>query len=188
VNERQLTDTGEILGSLHKNVLRALNEDISARQSKDGMDIALIRIDRASRTVQYSGAVRPLYHIENNQLQIIKGDRFSIGGVLDSEQEKFSSHIIDYTSPAMFYMFSDGIIDQFGLPAEAWANAGRAPASDKSMAGKEKKFMAKKLQDLLLSIASLPAEEQSSRIAAAINSWKGKLEQVDDMLVAGVRL
>lgn len=169
INRQHITDTSAILEHLHKSVINALNEDPSLRQSKDGMDIALVRINRAERTMQYSGAVRPLYYVKDNEIRIIKGDRFSIGGILDTDQDTFTSHSLTYTSPFSFYLSSDGYSDQFG--------------------GEHgKKFMARNFQQLLLNIHELTADEQKDIISSTINDWKRSLDQVDDMLVVGAKI
>jgi serine phosphatase RsbU (regulator of sigma subunit) len=168
VTEKGLEDTSAILEDLHYSVVAALKKNESTA-SRDGMDIALLRIDTLSREVQFSGAARPLCMATGNQVQLIKGDKYSIGGIKRQDDPPFSSVIIQPDGPASFYLFSDGFADQFGGP-------------------KGKKFMMKNLQELLNSVQSLPMNKQSEEIANAFGDWKKDTEQVDDVLVIGVRI
>lgn len=168
VNEMNITDTAQILNKLHELVLNALNEDVSTRNSKDGMDIALLKIDLLNKKAQFTGAVRPLYIASKSGFEVIKGERFSIGGI-KAMDESFSSIEIDLKGGKSFYMFSDGYADQFGQASG-------------------KKFMVKKLQELLEKNSTLPMSEQHQNISGAFNNWKGTLEQTDDVLVVGIRV
>lgn len=70
----------ELLDHLHNGVVRTLKQDIEGKQTADGMDVALCRIDRVTNEVQYSGAHRPLYHITKGELVLYAGDKYPIGG------------------------------------------------------------------------------------------------------------
>jgi len=158
-----------ILKELHFHVVRTLNENIQQRDSKDGMDIALVRIDIKNKQVLYAGAGRPLYIIKNNLLEIYKADKYSIGGIYDTQEVNYVLHEIKIDSPTQFYMFTDGVPDQFGGP-------------------KGKKFMSKQLQELIAETASLAVNEQEQRFKAVFESWKSKVEQTDDVTLISIRL
>lgn len=169
VNEMRIADTAEILNTLHRKILLALNKDFSTHEVKDGMDIALLRIYKGKNEIEFSGAVRPLYIIENGNLNLIKGDIYSIGGIKDVDGESFSSHRISVSKGASLYLFSDGFADQFGGPFG-------------------KKFKYKALKELFISIHQLPMEEQKQKMNEAFEKWKGNLEQVDDVMIIGVKM
>jgi serine phosphatase RsbU (regulator of sigma subunit) len=168
INEMNVTDPAQVLNRLHDMVVQALNEDISVRDSKDGMDIALLMVDIGNRKAEFAGAVRPLYVADKNGLRVIKGDRFSIGGIKTME-ESFTRIDIDLSSSTSFYMFSDGFADQFGQKSG-------------------KKYMIKRLQTLLSELNTIPMTEQQQKIASIFNDWKGTLEQTDDVLVVGLKV
>ena len=168
INEMNITHTAEILNHLHSMVLSALNEDVNFRNSQDGMDVALLKIDLSNKKAQFSGAVRPLYVATSTGFEIIKGDRFSIGGIKTLE-ESFSSVEIDWLKGTSFYLFSDGLADQFGQQSC-------------------KKFKVKKLQDLLTDLNHQPMQEQYRCISELFNDWKGNLEQTDDVLLIGIKV
>ncbi len=168
INEMNVTDTSEILNRLHSMVLNTLNEDISTRNSKDGMDVALLKIDLLNKKAQFYGAVRPLYISSKKGFEIVKGDGYSIGGI-KSMEETFSSVDIDLSGGKSFYLFSDGFADQFGQ-----VNG--------------KKFMVKKLQNLLSEVCALPMEEQLHCISKDFNDWKGSVYQTDDVLLLGIKV
>jgi hypothetical protein len=169
VNERKITDTAEILNELHKRVLFTLNRDISKRDSKDGMDMAILSIDQSKSEVQFSGAVRPLYYFNSAGFHEIKGDRWSIGGIKEIDEQPFSSTIIRMKEPTVFYLFSDGFADQFG-------------------GKKEKKIMTKRFKELLASIQDKSMNEQKIFLENFLEQWKAGREQTDDVMVIGLRL
>src|ERR1035437_2200499 len=141
VNEQKITDTSQILDELHKQVLHSLNRDISKRDSKDGMDMAIVSIDKQKREVQFSGAVRPLYYFDSSGFHEVKGERYSIAGVKEIGSAPYASTTISVAEPTNFYLFSDGFADQFG--------------------GKDgKKLMSKYFRKLLTSIQGKTMQEQ----------------------------
>lgn len=158
-----------ILKELHFHVVKTLNENMQQRASKDGMDIALIRIDLKKKQVVYAGAGRPLYVIKNDQLEIYKADKYSIGGIYDTQDVNYLLHEIKINTPTQFYMFTDGVPDQFGGP-------------------KGKKFMSKQLQEFITGTSSLPVNEQEQRFKAVFESWKSVVEQTDDVTLISIRL
>jgi serine phosphatase RsbU (regulator of sigma subunit)/tetratricopeptide (TPR) repeat protein len=169
VNEMKTEGTATILNLLHKKILSALNKDLTTREVKDGMDIALLRIFRNKNEIEFSGAVRPLYIVENGILNLIKGDIYSIGGIKDADGESFTSHTIHVSKGTSIYLFSDGFADQFGGPHG-------------------KKFKYKNLKEFFVSNWNLPMEEQKNKLDETFRNWKGDLEQVDDVMVIGVKI
>ncbi len=169
IRESETFDTAEILNKLHTNVISALQKESNPTGTKDGMDIALLGFHPRKKQIKFSGALRPLYHFKNGSIEIVSGDRFSVGGDIEYKNKTFSSTIIPYEKGDTFYLFTDGIADQFG--------------------GEHgKKLMAKNLQRLLANVQSKSMEEQKISIENAFNDWKGSLSQVDDVLIIGIRL
>lgn len=167
VLEKGLRRTDEILKELHASVLNMLNEDMEHRISKDGMDIALLRIDKAAKEITFSGAGRPVYIVKDGQSQIIKGDKMSVGGVYSLDETKYEQHKIALTAGLKVYMFSDGIPDQFGGP-------------------KQKKLTVKKIQEWIYENHNNPMSVQKENFVTFINQWKGSVEQIDDMTFVGI--
>jgi len=179
VKEFDLSEPGKILDKTRELVTEtferqsAYGENKSA-DVKDGMDISLICIDKAAKKIFWSGANNPLWYIQNisvneNEflLKEIAPNKQAIG---KTEQPKpFTTHEIEYKENAVFYLFTDGFPDQFG-------------------GEKGKKFKHKQLKDKLLETASLKLWEQKEKLALTFDSWKGGLEQVDDVCVIGVKI
>jgi tetratricopeptide (TPR) repeat protein len=161
---------GELLKSVNKGVKSSLRQEASKDSTRDGMDIALCAFDHTFSKLTFSGANRPLWIIRNNQKQIeeIKSTKKAIGGTTEDNQE-FSNHEVMLQKGDVVYLFSDGYIDQFG------GDTG-------------KKFMAQRLKDSLLQIAHLPMDQQYERLKENFYKWKGNLEQVDDVLVVGLKV
>lgn len=168
VNVKNARKASEILDYLNLGVTRSLHQQKGVSSVKDGMDIALCSIDTKNLNVDYAGAFNPLYLVRNGEIIIHKGDKFPIGAFLDEELQKFSNHEIKIQAGDSIYIFSDGFADQFG-------------------GDKGKKFKYKQFQDLILEINDKPMSEQRNILDKTIVDWMGKLEQIDDILVIGVK-
>jgi len=168
INENHITQPDQILNQLHQKVRVALKQTDETSQSQDGMDIAICAIDLQKCEVQFSGAFRPLYHFSKGELNEIKGDKFPIGGHQRQGEQHFTNHTIKVQKGDTIYIFSDGYVDQFGGP-------------------RGKKFMNKQLKELLSGIQDKSMAEQHQLLQAKLEEWQGDLEQVDDILVMGMR-
>jgi serine phosphatase RsbU (regulator of sigma subunit) len=172
VNEKKITSPSDILLELHKGVKIALNQNTQEFERRDGMDITLCAFNNNSNQIQYAGANRPLWIYRKNkgyQLDIIKATKYPIGGLELEENRTYQNHIIQVDEGDCLYLFSDGYADQFGGP-------------------KGKKFMITNLQKLLLENVENPIEIQKQNLTNAFNSWKGDAEQIDDVLVIGIKI
>ncbi|MBL7917077.1 MAG: SpoIIE family protein phosphatase, partial [Bacteroidia bacterium] len=158
---------GEILSELNKSVKRSLNQNENTK-SRDGMDAAVLRIEKnnnGNATVYYAGANRPLYLLkkETSAIEEIKATKNAVGGFTVSEQV-FTEHKINVTKGDTLVITTDGYADQFG--------------SDNN-----KKLTTKRFKDLLNTIKSNSPTEQKNKLETFFNDWKGKNEQLDDLLV-----
>jgi serine phosphatase RsbU (regulator of sigma subunit)/Tfp pilus assembly protein PilF len=187
VNEHGLARPGLILNALNKGISNTLRQKMEESSVKDGMDIALVSFDLQRMRLEYAGAYNPLYLIRNGQLIEIKGDKFPVGIFIGEEMKHFTNHEMELQPGDTFYIFTDGYADQFGMPGEEWSKP-REAAFAKAAEVKGKKFKVRRLQELLLSIQQQSMEEQGRSLNTTIEQWKGELEQVDDILVIGVRV
>ncbi len=167
VEEEEIT-TGGILDELRQHVITALHQTGGENETKDGMDVAFCMIDFEAKILEFSGALNPLYFIREGELTVYKGDRMPIG-ISDRMNEKFSTNRIELKEGDTFYISSDGYADQFGGP-------------------RGKKFMTKNYKKLLVDINNNTMEEQKEILVDRIGSWQGDLEQVDDIIVIGMRI
>ncbi len=158
---------GGILDLLREYVMKSLHQTGSKGEQKDGMDIALGIVDFATNQLQFAGAFNPLYLVRKGELITYKGDRMPIG-ISPVEEKPFKNHNIPLEHDDMLYMFSDGFADQFG------GNEG-------------KKFKYRAFRELLINASSLTINEQKGLILESFMDWKGKQEQVDDVLIVGIR-
>lgn len=158
----------EILNQLRNSVKTTLSQTGKDKEAKDGMDIAICILDKKTLEMQYAGAYNPLYLFRNGELMETSADRMPIG-IYIKEKESFTNHEIQLEKNDVFYIFSDGYSDQFGGP-------------------KENKFATKALKKLLGEIYDKPMLEQKELLDNAYNDWKGDLEQIDDVVLIGVRI
>ena len=169
VNVKKSRKASEILEVLNEGVAKTLRENQKESNVKDGMDMALCVIDFESKKLQFSGAINPLIMIRDGELTQIKGDKKSIGPVVSGEPARFTNHEIDLKKNDCFYMFSDGYADQFGGPDN-------------------KKYMIRRFRDFLTEVHQKPMSQQMEILDQEFNDWKGDEEQVDDVIVMGIRI
>jgi phosphoserine phosphatase RsbU/P len=168
IGSKQPANANDILFELRKLVMQLLKQKGEEGEAADGMDISLLIWNREKNRIQFCGANNPLYLIRNNELIIYKGDRMPIGIHLQFEQA-FTNQVINVYKNDMIYLFTDGYADQFG-------------------GEHNKKFRYKQFQELLLDIHKKPLDEQNEILFRTMNNWKGKNEQVDDILVVGFKI
>ncbi len=169
VNEYRLSQPSLILDSLSNGIGKTLRQTDNNSEIKDGMDIALCSIDFNKNILEYAGAFNPIYIIRKDELIQLKANKRPIGYHLEEQIEKYTNHEFQLQRGDSIYIFTDGYADQFG-------------------GEKGKKFKYKSLQQLLISIQDKDMEEQKTILTDTFISWKGNLEQVDDILVMGVRI
>ncbi len=156
----------KILQFVDEGIRKALHTN-NIESKKDGMDMALCAFDFEKSTMKFCGANRPVYRIRNERLDIFSPQKTAVG--FSEPGFVFESQEIDIQKNDSLYLFSDGYADQFG-------------------GLNDKKLTTKKFKDMLLSIQSIPMREQGLYIEKFIADWAGKTQQVDDMLVIGLRV
>ncbi len=165
--ENGITQPDIILNHLNTAVIETLKQ--SKNDSNDGMDISLCYFNAAKTEVIFAGANRPLWIVRNNQIAVTKPDKFPIGGLQVSSGRTFTQHKIALQKGDAIYMFTDGYADQFG-------------------GERGKKLMTAKFKETLLAIQSMTMQQQQTYLHDFFNIWKGGEEQVDDVLVMGIRI
>jgi serine phosphatase RsbU (regulator of sigma subunit) len=165
VKEFKHKTPGSILDKTRELVIETFEKSVS--DIKDGMDVSLLCIDMQNQKIFWSGANNPLWYVQNNTLIEIKANKQPIGKTDDAKS--FTTHEIEYKINTTFYLFTDGLADQFGGP-------------------KGKKFKYKQFQELLISIDEKKMDERAKIISGKIEEWKGSLEQVDDICVIGIKI
>ncbi|HBS86085.1 MAG: hypothetical protein A2W91_08000 [Bacteroidetes bacterium GWF2_38_335] len=167
VLKEYVTHPGVILRKMRKEIIRSLKQKGVSGEQKDGMDMALVSISHADNKMLFAGANNPLYFIRNGVLTEYKPDKMPIA--IYEKMDNYTVHEITVEKGDMFYLFSDGLADQFGGP-------------------NGKKFMYKQFKEILTANSHLPMEEQKQALSDAFESWKGYHEQIDDVVVIGIRI
>lgn len=158
-----------ILNQVNKNISKMLHQSEKDSNVRDGMDIALIALDKKNNTIEYSGAYNPLWIVRDGKLMEIAADKFPIGAFIGQELQLFTLKELELEKGDTIYVFTDGYADQFG-------------------GEKGKKFKYKSLQRLLLDHQHLTMQEQKKLLDSTLEQWRGNLEQVDDILILGIRI
>lgn len=161
INRATVNNAGDALNTFNKKISETLNS------IKDGMDMSLCLINFEKMELQYAGANNPIYII-NKELKEFKATKHAIGA--DSNETKvFVNNVISLQKGDCIYLFTDGYADQFGGPN-----------------GKKLKYG--KFKEMLTTIQQHPMSDQKILLEKEFNNWKGNLEQVDDVLVIGIRI
>jgi serine phosphatase RsbU (regulator of sigma subunit) len=174
VEAKQLTEPKDILNATRSRVIKHLANDGSVSGGKDGMDCSLVKFDFKNKVLSYSAANNPVWIVRNpgtgapSELIELLSDKMPVGKH-DKDHISFSQHQVPLKSGDLVYTLTDGLPDQFGGP-------------------KGKKFMYKKLKEILISISNLPLTEQKKVVEKEFVDWQGDLEQVDDVALIGIRV
>ncbi len=169
VIEQGIMQPGAILDALHQYIRNVLKQDRKGSNTQDGMDAALVMIDLNKSTLEFAGAVRPLIHVSEGNLTEVKGNRFSIGGFQMEDKRRFTNQRVEFRKNDLIYMFSDGYTDQFGGEFD-------------------KKFLIKRLKEKILENQAKKMDMQNRMFENIFLNWRGKADQIDDVLLIGIRL
>jgi len=164
--EREVARPDLILNEARAGIIKALNPG-GTEESKDGMDCVLTAFDFKNNFLEYASANNSFYIIRNKELLIHKADKMPVGK--GERTDPFTYNKVSLEQGDIVYTFTDGYADQFGGP-------------------KGKKFKYKQQEELLRSICHLSLEEQKNILSQKFDEWKGKLEQVDDVLIIGIKV
>ena len=169
VNKQEYTEPSEILRRLSMDIVDVfITENTSEDTLQDGMDLSVCVLNQEDNTLKYAGAYNPLYLIRSNTIIEYKADRYSVGASGIASGHKFTTKIIQLQANDIIYLFSDGYTDQFGGP-------------------ENKKFKHRRFRHLLLSIHKHHVDLQEKAIRDAHEAWRQDEEQVDDILLMGIR-
>jgi serine phosphatase RsbU (regulator of sigma subunit)/ligand-binding sensor domain-containing protein len=158
----------EILNILRARVKGTLIKEGHENETKDGMDICLCIIDQKNKKVQYAGANNPLYLIRDKAIMEFDADKMPIGAYL-AEKESFTNNEIDLLPNDELFLFSDGFRDQLGGPLQ-------------------KRLKSPGFRKLLLDVNDKPMKTQKELLEKFFDEWRGHNEQVDDILVFGIKV
>jgi len=186
VEKEKITNSSLILNALRENIIEALKQKGQSDEQKDGMDMSLIVIDHNTNMVEYSGANNPIFVFKKEKLDTesklikpcktnsssfnfyeIKPDKMPIA--IYRKMRNFSTLKFRVEKGDQIYLFSDGYQDQFG-------------------GEKRKKFKKGPFKKLLIENANIPMREQMNKLNKTFNNWKGEIEQIDDVVVIGIKI
>lgn len=168
LSERSAVTPADVLNETRLQVIRSLNHD-EQETSRDGMDVVLCSYDPVRRELQYACANNTLVHVRKGGMQVHGPDKFHVGLSHGAELPSFTHRVLQLEPGDSLYLSTDGFADQFG-------------------GAKGKKFKQKQLREWFRDHASLPSDHQEQLLAETFDAWKGALEQVDDVLVMGIRV
>ena len=173
ITVQNVQDPADVLNLMRNKIINALNQSGKVVENKDGMDITVCCLNKIKSELIYSSANNDLYIIRNNKSMPdgklfleFKANRQPCG--YSHVNKPFTSHNIPLQEGDCIYTFTDGFADQFGGP-------------------KGKKFRYKQFEQMLQKNSHLDFQAQKKLLNTATDNWRGSLEQVDDILVVGVK-
>ncbi len=172
ISQDKRKTAAEILDELHLVVKRTLRQDSSDAKTRDGMDIALLKINYKTNKMEFAGAHRPLLLLRNGKLKRYRGDRMSIGGQSlrakrSDKEEKFTNYKIDIEKKDKIFIFTDGIPDQIG-----GENA--------------RKYQAGRVRDIIVEKNNFSMKEYYDYFVEDFGNWMRGYKQIDDILFMGI--
>jgi serine phosphatase RsbU (regulator of sigma subunit) len=162
-------NAGEILNRLHQNVVDKLKQGEPESKINDGMDAAFCRINLKKRELDFAGAHRSLYHVSNNIMQEIKGDKWPVGSTQYRNRKDFTNQTIRISQGDAFYFMTDGFVDQFGGPT-----------------GKQR-FTNERVGKLISENTHLSIFQMGNLFRNSFEEWKSTVNQLDDILIIGLK-
>jgi len=169
LNELHPTNPSEILKLLNNKLREKLHTNPEIDTLRDGMDIALCCYNKEQNILEYAGVHHPLYIIRRKELIVYQPDNFNMGNSFSELFNAFTNHIIKLEKEDVIYLFTDGYYDQFDVK-------------------NQKKFTRKKFNETLLNFSDYSFDEQKKQLLQTFYTWKGDNEQVDDILIIGIKV
>ena len=172
INEPYITRTNQILDFIQEGLQKLFEQEtlsLDYNEIFDGMDMSLVAINMHKRRIEYSGASNSLFKVRDNKVERLRGDKYGISAVDYGLKRTFSSQYVEFEAGDAFYIFSDGVPDQFGGP-------------------NTKKFGYKNTSELLARISTLPVETQKGEVESTLKEWQNSVEQTDDICLFGFKI
>jgi ligand-binding sensor domain-containing protein/serine phosphatase RsbU (regulator of sigma subunit) len=169
IMERKVTTVpSEILETLRSQLTTSFKQKKGEERRQNGLDVALCSFDPSTYELSYAGAKNSLYLFRNNTFTEIKADKHTVGMFQEQANNKFTNHTLKIEKGDVIYLFTDGFADQKGGPLN-------------------KKYYYLPFQQLCIRIQDMSMEEQKQELEKVITDWKGNIEQIDDILIMGIR-
>jgi serine phosphatase RsbU (regulator of sigma subunit) len=166
ISKHKNIEPDEIMNELRLYLISALHQKGASGENKDGMDMVMCKYNRTTRILTYSAANNPFYHFRKGNLNRIKGEAMPVA--IHEKMDPFRLGTIEMETGDIVYLFSDGYADQFGGPMS-------------------KKLMSKRFRELILSASDKSMNDQLEILDGEFEAWKGDIDQIDDVVVIGVR-
>jgi serine phosphatase RsbU (regulator of sigma subunit) len=167
INESNCHDPAEILSQLNTEFISLF--DPTANKLHDGLDIALVSMNEVDGRLLFAGAGNGLYFSDGQSIQEIKGRREGIGGYEYTQKAEFENVEIPYNAELTYYLYSDGLSDQFGGP-------------------QNKKMGRQRLKEFLIKLEGETMERRLRKVQTFFAEWKGENEQIDDVTLIGFKV
>jgi PAS domain S-box-containing protein len=169
IDQDSQLNSGDVLNQLHSSVVKTLKQEEANSKINDGMDAAFCKINLKKKELDFAGAHRPLYHVSKGALTEIKGDKFPVGSTQYRNRKNFTNHTIKIESGDAVYFMTDGFPDQFGGPT-----------------GKQR-FTSERVGQLIQENTHLSIFQMGNLFRSTYDEWKGSINQLDDVLVIGIK-
>lgn len=168
ISNTEIDGPHNIMRKLDEELRQVLQQSSLSTGPQDGMDVVICEIDLNTRLVRMCSAMSNVYIASQDEVTKIDGDRNSIGGFHIGQSKNFTMYEHQMKAGDTLYLTSDGYQDQFG-------------------GKKGKKLKRSGFVSLIRKISSRSAKDQHEAIQKHFDEWKGDLDQVDDVLLIGLK-
>jgi serine phosphatase RsbU (regulator of sigma subunit) len=168
VIEQKITSPSELLNQMRSKVISSLKQTVNEGEHKDGFDMSICVFNGENRMLTYALANQSILLQKENELIVLKGDRFPVG-LHGEELHPFNEFTVELDSGNYIYLMTDGFSDQFG--------------------GEHgKKYKSKNLQNFISSLGTSSTLERSDALKKEFYTWKGTYAQTDDVTLYGFKI
>jgi len=169
IDEIESTDPARILGVLNRLLQATLHQHQADAITNDGVDIGLCRISPGDKQLVFAGARTSLFYSYQGEITEIKGNRQSLGYKESKLDYVFDNQVIELEKKRIFYMTTDGFLDQNG-------------------GNKNFGFGRKRFKEMLFEKHHLPLPDQKNAFVEILNSYMGSVSQRDDISFIGFQV
>jgi len=168
VDEVCHNDPAFILKELNRHVQQTIHRNDTDQMRDDGLDMGICYV-KDNKEMVFAGARIALYLKQGNSVEIIKGDRESVGYKSSDLEYNFTNHSLHLQEDSVCYLTTDGYLDQ---------NGGE----------KDHCFGKKRFQEVILNSSNALLREQQQIFEKVLGDYMVGKGQRDDVTVIGFRV
>jgi len=162
-------EIGRVVRRMHRYVQNTLGQDTEGGKSDEGLELGACYLDAGKTEMIYSGARFSLFTLDDDEIQEIKGDKKGIGYRNIPYDQEFTNQKVELKPDRVFYMTSDGLIDQVG-------------------GERRRSFGKRRFKEMIISLKGRGLTEQKFDFMEALHHHQGSEPRRDDVSVIAFKI